>query len=34
MQDIYFMKVDIRSLVAKFDMSENNSIGEMHNLSL
>ena len=30
MHDMDCMKVDTRSLVAKFDMAENNSHGEIH----
>ena len=32
MQDMECMKVEIRSLVAKVDMAENHSLGEMKNL--
>ena len=31
-QDMDCMKIEMRSLVSKVDMSENHDLGEMHNL--
>ena len=33
MHNINFMKVDMRILVAKVDMADNNDLGEIHNLA-